>query len=316
MDIILLHDAAIDEYMAQLLIQTMPVNLLGVVIVNADCIDSVASQVAFRIQSFIGKPDVPLGLSRARGWNPFPWKYRQDCVAEGNIGSLACYQDNPAWPPFPDGDALLEQSLDAAADGVTLLVTCPFTPLSDLLKRRGDLSKKIGRIIWMGGAIRVSGNIDPATVPAPPGNGCAEWNAFWDPASVDWILRNTDCEIVQFPLDMTNQASVASSFMAQLQEQARAGARWSQLAWESYQIVASETFYDMWDVVTTCWLASDEQNFFEPPTPLRLVVGVELDRSQGCLREDPSGREVQVVFNFAKGGASRFYEYVAAQLNR
>lgn len=42
MDVILVHDAAIDEYMSQVLLTTMPVNLLGVSIVNADCIDTAA----------------------------------------------------------------------------------------------------------------------------------------------------------------------------------------------------------------------------------------------------------------------------------
>lgn len=316
MDVIFIQDAAIDEYMAQVLLTTMPVKLLGNIIVNADCIDSAAMQAAWKIQSYIGRTEIPIGLSGARGWNPFPWQYRGDCVKEGNIGVLNWVSGNSQWPPYPDGDALLEQLMDAAAPGVTLLVTCPFTPLSDLLKRRPELEKKIGQIVWMGGAIRVGGNLDPTTVPTPPANGCAEWNAFWDPASLDWIFRNTTCPFVQFPLDMTNQAVIAPSFMSTLQQQAAAGARWSQLAYESYQLVSSETFYDMWDVATTCWLVNDEEKFFAPPTTLKLAVHVELDGPQGCIREAADGREVQVVFNFAQPGGANFYEYVARQFNR
>src|SRR5713101_4538440 len=170
MDVILIHDAAIDEYMAQILLTTMPaVNLLGVVIVNADCIDSVAMQTAWKVQSFIGDTGRPVALSNARGWNPFPWGYRSDCVKMGNIGVLSWIGSNPNWPPYPDGDALLEKLFDAAAPGMTVLITCPFTPLVSLLQRRPELEKKIGQIVWMGGAIRVEGNLDPATVPTPPG---------------------------------------------------------------------------------------------------------------------------------------------------
>lgn len=317
MDVILVHDAAIDEYMSQLLLQTMPgVRLLGVVIVNADCIDSAAMQTAWQVQSYINAPDLPMGLSRARGWNAFPWSYRSDCVRMSKIPALSPYEPNPAWPPFPDGDALLRELLRGCEPGVTLLVTCPFTPLSMLLEREPDLAEKIGQIIWMGGAIYVSGNLDPATVPTPPWNGCAEWNAFWDPPAVDAIFRGTKAPIIQFPLDMTNQATVAPAFMSRLKAQMEAGSRWSALAFQAYSLVAKETFYDMWDVVTTCWLANE--GFFAPPRQLSLAIDAELGGSQGCIHTvSEGGRDVTVVLNFAQnGGADSFYDFVATQFDR
>jgi purine nucleosidase len=318
MDVILVHDAAIDEYMSQLLLQTMPgINLLGVVIVNADCIDSAAMQTAWQVQTYIGNTTLPMGLSRARGWNAFPWSYRSDCVKMSQIQALLpyAYAPNPAWPPFPDGDALLRELLTSCAPGVTLLITCPFTPLAMLMESDPDLVKKIGQVIWMGGAIYVGGNLDPTTVPTPPWNGCAEWNAFWDADSVDAVFRGTTMPIVQFPLDMTNQASVAPSFMTQLQTQAAAGSRWSELAFQAYSLVAKESFYDMWDVVTTCWLANT--GFFQPPSTLSLAIDTRLDTTQGCIKPVASGgREVSVVLNFASGGQAAFYDYVAGQFNR
>lgn len=315
MDVILVHDAAIDEYMSQVLLTTMPnVNLLGAVVVNADCIDSAAMQTAWQIMSYIGRTDVPLGLSGARGWNPFPWSYRSDCVRESAIACLASFPPNPDWPPFPDGDALLRQLMEAAPGRVTLLVTCPFTPIMTLLQQSPGLASKIERIIWMGGAINVAGNIDPTTVPTPPANKCAEWNAFWDPASVDWVFRNTSCPIIQFPLDMTNQAAITTAFMDRLSAQAKRGSRYSELAYQSYELVSAESFYDMWDVVTTCWLTHPD--FFEPPTTMKLAIDASLDASQGCITRSDDGREVQVVLNFATGGQQAFYDYVAAQFDR
>jgi purine nucleosidase len=319
MDVILVQDAAIDEYMSQVLLTTMDVNLLGNVIVNADCIDTSAMQAAWKINTYIGAASMPLGLSRARGWNAFPWSYRTDCTKELGIPALADIPDNPAWPPYPDGDALLEKLLGECAPGVTMLVTCPLTPLATLLKRRPKLKDKIGQIIWMGGAIGVKGNLDPTTVPTPPCNPCAEWNAFWDPAAVDWIFRRTTCPIVQFPLDITDQAKITTEFMGRLETQSQAGMRYSTLAHQSYCLVSGEKFYDMWDVVTTCWLVNDQHNFFAPPTTMRLEIDVELNATQGCIKpkKGRGGRAVQVVQNFASdGGQQRFYDYVAAQFNR
>lgn len=73
----------------------------------------------------------------------------------------------------------------------------------------------------------------------------------------------------------------------------------------------------MWDVVTTCWLVNDEHRFFEPPATMKLAIDVELNATQGCIKESEGGREVQVVQKFAKdGGKQRFYDYVAAQFDR
>src|SRR3954463_15996315 len=242
MDVILVHDAAIDEYMSLVLLTTMPnINLLGSVIVNADCIDSAAMQTAWQIASYIERTDIPMGLSSARGWNPFPWAYRSDCVREGAINCLKSFPPNKNWPPFPDGDALLEKLMTEATGQVTLLVTCPFTPIMTLLQKNPQLGSKIEQILRMGGAIYVAGNLDPTTVPTPPWNNCAEWNAFWDASSVDQLFRGTSIPIIEFPLDMTNQAAVAKPLLAQLQRQAENGSRWSLLAYQSYQLVANET---------------------------------------------------------------------------
>jgi purine nucleosidase len=315
MDVILLHDAAIDEYMSQVLLTTMPgINLLGAVIVNADCIDSAAMQTAWQIMSYIGRTDLPMGLSSARGWNPFPWQYRSDCVRESAIACLKNYPPNPNWPPFPDGDALFQSLMEKVPGKVTLLVTCPFTPVMNLLQKSPDLGSKIEQIIWMGGAIKVGGNLDKTTVPTPPWNACAEWNAFWDAVSVDWVFNNTTCPIIQFPLDMTNQAAITKPFMATLAEQAAKGSQYSQLAFESYELVAAESFYDMWDVVTTCWLA--DQSFFQPPTTMSLAIDATLNTTQGCITQVAGGRAVEVVLNFSATGQQAFYDYVAAQFDR
>jgi purine nucleosidase len=313
MDVIQIQDAAIDEYMSTVLLTTMEdVNLLGNIIVNADSIAAPAMQTAWKIQSYIGRTDIPIGLSGARGVNPFPWSYRSDCVNEGKIGVLKPLKDNPKWPPFPDGDQLLLQLLQDAKDPVTLLVTSPMTPLSNLLAANPALASKIEQIVWMGGAIKVNGNLDPATVPTPPWNNCAEWNAFWDPFSVDWVFRNTSFPITVFPLDMTNKATIATSFLTSLANQSGKYPL-SALAFESYLLVGWETFYDMWDVVTTCYLTRPD--LFKAPTRMTLGIDTEFDDHQGCISKQTKGRKADVIFNFSDDG-SAFYDYVLGQFKR
>jgi inosine-uridine nucleoside N-ribohydrolase len=44
-----------------------------------------------------------------------------------------------------DADALLQSLMENAAGRVTLLVTCPFTPIMNLLQRSPDLAAKLER---------------------------------------------------------------------------------------------------------------------------------------------------------------------------
>src|ERR1043165_5849623 len=310
MNVILIHDAAIDEYMSTVLLTTMKeVKLQGIVVVNADCIAAPAMQTAWKIQQYIKETAIPLGLSSARSFNPFPWQYRSDCVNEGKIGVLAPIKPNPKWPPFPDGDALLASLLEKAKEPVTLLVTSPMTTLADVLKSNPGLVKKIEHVVWMGGAIKVNGNLDPSTVPTPPWNSCAEWNAFCDPYAVDWVFRHTSFPITMFPLDMTNKAAITTEFLISLADQSGSYPL-SMLAFESYLLVGSEVFYDMWDVVTTCYLTRPD--LFKPAQTLKLVIDTALDDTQGCIKSQRGGRAVNVIFDFADDG-SNFYAYVLGQ---
>ncbi len=310
------HDAAIDEFMAAVLLTTMEdKKFLGSVIMNADCIDNYAMQAQWKIQQYIQQENYPITLSRARQWNPFPWLYREDSIKETKIDVLQDIANNPQWPPYPDGDVFMAKQLSEAlqnGEKLTLLVNCPLTTLRNVLEKDPALEAAIERLIWMGGAIFVEGNLDPTTIPPEVANPKAEWNAFCDPYAVDWVFRNTSqFPIFVFPLDVTKQAAIRTGFMANLAYQAEEFS-YSKLAWQSYELVANEAFYDMWDVVTTCFIPHPE--FFSPPRDMKLSIRTD-DYWQGTLYQDgEDGREVAVILNLDKPDA--FYEYVLSQFKR
>ena len=309
------HDAAIDEFMAAVLLTTMDeVELQGIIVTNADCIDSFAMEASWKIQSFINHTRIPLALSQARGWNPFPWLYRSDCIKENNLAVLWDYKPNPKWPPYPDGDKLLKKLLSRAVKKkrpVTLLVNCPLTTVVKVLKEHPHLKKGIAHMVWMAGAVYVPGNLDPTTIPPQVANPTAEWNVFWDPAAADWVFQKTKFPITLFPLDVTNQAVITRAFMSSLQAQSGTY-RYSRLALQSYSLVDKEAFYDMWDVVTTCYLTRPQ--FFDPPAKMKLAVVTE-GFYQGTFYEDhEKGRSVDVILNLKD--ADGFYSYVLEQFKR
>jgi purine nucleosidase len=315
--IVLLHDAAIDEYMVTVLLTVMPnIDLRGIVIVNADCIAEPAMDAASKLQQFLGREDIPLALSRARGWNPFPWPYRSDCVAFGEIPSLKPYKSKITTPP-PSGEALLAQLLEqaiAAKSPLTVLNTGPMTPLTDVLQADFRLIEGIEKVVWMGGAINVPGNLDPNTVPPAVANKYAEWNAFWDPYAVDFAFRWFQ-DINIFPLDITNNTPLTKDFMNALQQQGKQYS-YSQLAFEAYSIVAAEPFYDMWDVTAACWLTNP--TLYSQPTLMGL--GIETwGFNQGWIktpigRNPPLGNAQNVFLSFQNKPG--FYSYVLSLLQK
>lgn len=310
------HDAAIDEFMAALLLTTMNgVQYEGSIIMNADCIYNFAMQAQWKIQSYLNMDQSanPIYLSRARQWNSFPWIYREDCIKENKIDCLNDIPNNTDWPDYPNGDVYMTEVLTQALESdekITLLVNCPMTTLKNVLQANPRLIGAVERLIWMGGAIDVAGNLDPATIPVEVANPKAEWNAFCDPFSIKWIFDNTDFPIILFPLDVTNQAAITEEFMERLAIQSKTSA-YSMVAYQSYSLVAKESFYDMWDVLTTCYIPHPE--FYDTPTIMNLDIVTE-DYWQGTLNQVVGGREVSVVLNLSN--SEGFYNYVLQQFNR
>ena len=307
--VVFLHDAAIDEFIASMLLTVMPgIDLLGIVVINADCIADPAMQASSRLMQFMNRAHIPVALSRARGWNAFPWPYRGDCVSFNELPSLKPYTPHVSTPP-PDGEALLAKLLDEAIQQhtpITLLMTGPMTPLVDVLGKNPLLAAGIDRMIWMGGAIKVDGNIDPTTTNNVVANKHAEWNAFWDPYAVHDVL-NTFGSIQMFPLDISNSAPVSEHFRNALEAQGQKY-RYSQLAYEAYSLVTKEPFYRLWDVTATCWLTRPD--LYTPPTPMPLTI-VQWGFEQGWIHKPSSAgaEKPQDVF-FSFSNIRGFYQYV------
>lgn len=266
------HDGAVDEFMAMALLMTpdftAAYDLQGVIVTNADCLGHEAVEVTRKIVKLAGL-DIPVGLSSSRGVNPFPWIYRQYPLMLNPLPVLP-QSDIPTQPA--DGDALFRELLQAAAPrSITLLVTCPFTTLSELLLADPGLAQGIKKIVWMGGALGGDepkewgspGNIDPGIVPNPP--PWSEWNAYWDPAAVAHVL-GLGIEIVDFMLNVTNDFPIDSQWIIDNLDPHAATAPWCNLGANSYSMVVPQGGFCLWDVATTVYLTRPEFFAYESET--------------------------------------------------
>jgi purine nucleosidase len=305
--VILIHDGAIDEYMATALVLRMPnVDLHGIVVVAGNCLPEIGMQTAWKIQSYLGRTDVPVLLSEARAFNPFPWEYRQDCIRQANVGALQSYGPNTDWPPYPTAGPWLRKYFQTLQGKATVLCLCPLTPLADLLREVPEAQNKISRLVWMGGALDVPGNLDPTTISPLVANPYAEWNVFWDPMAVEYIFFETSFPIFLFPLDITNHAKVSGGFLTRLFAKSKTY-RLADLAYQSYRAVTGD-FYCMWDTTTAAYL--DCPMLFGSPQEMQIAVEANGARA-GTIKRARKGRTVQAIMSFTD--LNSFYDYVVAR---
>ena len=321
-DVIYIQDGAIDEFMASVLMTTMKeANLIGIVVVNADTIWNVAMDVQWKVLSLIEKTNIPVGLSSARGFNPFPWQYRDDCVKMNALDELVPYSSNAGWVKngFSSGDELLRSLLEDAYRSrrkITILLNCPATPLTNLLQQNLNLQLAVERLIWMAGAIHVSGNlVDPKVIPTQVTNPYAEWNVFWDPYAAEWLFSATSIPIILFPLDVTNQVHLSTdNYLMENLKSLASEYSYANLAYSAYRLISDEAFYDLWDTTSACWISRPD--LFQEPANLKLRVLTEAE-DQGRLIPDEAGREVRAVLNLKEpNDPVPLYDYLLQQYSR
>lgn len=75
----------------------------------------------------------------------------------------------------------------------------PLSNLAYALDTHPQLAARIQQVWWMGGALRVHGNVHQ-----PGSDGSAEWNAYWDPAALASVWRSS-VPLTLVPLDGTNK---------------------------------------------------------------------------------------------------------------
>ncbi|HEY3483732.1 MAG TPA: nucleoside hydrolase, partial [Ilumatobacteraceae bacterium] len=139
---------------------------------EADCDKGVRTTVA--LLTLAGRPHVPVGCGRDaplvgnRDW-PDEWRdaaNRFPGVVLPSVGDAEVV----------DAEALLAGVLAAATQPVTIVAVGPLTNLGVVLADQPELDGAIDRIVVMGGAADVPGNVEQAPT--------AEWNFYIDPEAV------------------------------------------------------------------------------------------------------------------------------------
>jgi purine nucleosidase len=295
------HDGGVDDYLSLALLCTMPqVEVYGVAVTPADCCIRPAVSVTRKLLDLLGRSDIPVAESTVRGLNPFPREWRQTAFAVDHF-PLLNDKDTLETPLLPEnGQRFLAARLAEAPEPVTLLVTGPLTTVAAALDLNPAIEAKIKRIVWMGGALDVNGNVDPITEPGH--DGSAEWNVYWDPPAAHQVWA-TQIPIVLCPLDITNHVPVTSELVLQLGRHRKFAL--AEFAALCYGLVMKQGGYYFWDVLTTAYIGRPD--LFQVREVETAIIADPFSLSQGRTKVEPGGRLITAL---DRVDLDQFYAYM------
>ncbi len=298
------QDGGVDDYLATLLLMTMEhIQPLGIVVTPADCYIQPAVSATRKILDLVGRWDIPVAESTVRGINPFPSLYRRDSLIVDHLPILN-ERDEIRTPLVQEtGQEFMVRSLLEAERGVTLMVTGPLTTVATALDLAPEIERKIEKIVWMGGALNVPGNVEHTLEPGQ--DGSAEWNVYWDSLAAHRVWQ-TQIPLILCPLDLTNNVPVTSEFVRQLTKQRQYP--FSDLAGQCYALVVTQVYY-FWDVLATTYLAHPEFYELQEWETVIMTSGT----SQGRTKVESGGRKIQAMDKVDK---EKYYAYVLQQWAR
>lgn len=299
-------DMASDDWFALLyLLQHPDADVLAITVTGAgEATCPVGAENALDLLTLTGDIRVPVACgqnSPLEGARVFPQAWRNDVDRMSRLN----LPHNPI-PPYEAGAvALLTDTLTAASSPVTVITLGPLTNIAQALTESPEISAQIARIVVMGGAVDVPGNLQPIVADNPH----AEWNVYIDPTALDIVL-NSGVPVTLVGLDATNQVPVTPAFFRTLgRDRATSAANFVFEALEkNFAMIQSEQ-RSFWDPLAAA-AALDPSLITTEMIPVRIVTAEGAESGRTVV--DESGRSVDVAVG---ADAARFEQAFLNVLN-
>lgn len=194
-----------------------------------------------------------------------------------------------ATRPSPiDGVDFLVRSIKANPGEVTILAIGPLTNLALAFRKSPEVVPLVKRIVYMGGAIDVPGNVTPA----------AEFNWWFDPEAARIVLR-APVEHVIVPLDVTDKTRFGKDVYDRV---SAAGTAVSDLFKANYAQDFAEdpnARAEVWDTLAVAYVLdpSIATDIRERWVDIDVLFGANYGRSLGHAKNPPVGvQKAKVIF--------------------
>ncbi|HEX5749487.1 MAG TPA: nucleoside hydrolase [Archangium sp.] len=305
-------DVDIDDWMAMLFLLKHPeVDVLGITTTGTGAAHLTPGTLnALKLLMLVDQPTLPVARGAnapLRYSNVFPTSIRS--VIDSVYGLPL--PTNPNGPSAQDAVSFLRTTLLGSPTPVSILAIGGLTNLGILLRDHPEVAPRIARIVVMGGAVNVPGNVN--VVDPDYANKTAEWNIFLDPLGADIVFRS-GVPITLVPLDASNHVPLDMNFYVRLQDRhdTRAAAFVFQALTADMPFVNSGDFY-FWDPLAAAALVAPSLVTTQQ-MGIRVVqeLNEEEDHSGQLLQDDTRGSRMSVAMG---ANADAFYELFLSILN-
>ena len=167
----------VDDFIAQLIISLDPsVHLVGISVIDADCLLEPAYEVARRLLSLVHRDSIPIAKSTLGGVHPFPDEWRSHCERCLDLPVLNISRILEACEKRPivatTGQQLLVDMVRQSPEPVTIVVTGPMTNVAWALDHDPCFHQNVREV----GAVLLTRSLNihcprspiPFTNPQPP----------------------------------------------------------------------------------------------------------------------------------------------------
>jgi ribokinase len=207
-------DPGIDDALALMLALRAPelrVELLTTVAGNVPV--EMATANARRLLALLNPPTWPVVAQGAARPLRRPLRTSTAFHGQDGLGGLTELRRPDGSPryPLPEQPAVQRQAVqrlltlvDTYRQDLTIIALGPLTNIARAIQQAPETMQQLGRLIIMGGAIAVPGNV----------SAVAEFNIFVDPHAAD-IVCKAGLPITLVPLDVTQQVRLTQEFLNQ-----------------------------------------------------------------------------------------------------
>lgn len=199
-------DTGIDDAIALALAVGRQANILGVTTVAGNVPIDVATRNTLDVLAYLGRSDVPVHRGASR---PLAAEYLDATHVHGGNGLGGVeLEPSDATEGALAGPAFIIQSAANHPGELTLVTLGPLTNLAIALNVRPQITRQIARVVVMGGAYFVPGNVTPKS----------EFNVYADPEAAHQVFGVDWNDLTLVGLDVTHQTVLSRSLWDQIPE--------------------------------------------------------------------------------------------------
>ena len=206
MDVLIDTDPGIDDAIALLLALRSPeLEVRGISVVHGNVPVDAGTANTFKVLDLAGRPEVPVARGAAA---PLLRPATHAEIVHGRDGLAELIPPPEEFALHEDyGPGFLVHTLEEAGEAMTIITLGPLTNMAIALLSAPAAAERIERIVIMGGAVRVEGNVTPS----------AEFNIYADPEAAAVVLRS-GVPVTLVGLDVTMKATVTGETGRRLAE--------------------------------------------------------------------------------------------------